>query len=748
MKNNKNNFFELYKFISILTLFCLFGFGVHILGQKTSGKKLETSKPKAIEKQNTNAQSVTYWSESRKSGEPRKLALLVGISDYSSGCKRGVGKTCWWELGGKTDVQELGKILSNPFFEFEVVELTDRQATKEGIKQAFKKLIELTKEGDIVYFHFSGHGCVIQDQPKPNDDEVDGIDETLVPFDYEYRENKEGLIIDDEINQWLDSLKNQKPLNVTVTFDSCYSGTATRGEVSRGGSCEVPNAKQKTRNPEKSPSGLVENNKNPNTGFVYISAADANELAKETDTSPKMGKFTLALIKTLNYATSKSNITYGDFFEKIKNLVTVTQKSQNPQLEGDRDLYLFGNTIKPGEKYFTIGTEGSNYIISAGKLNSVGIGSKLAIYEAGTKKAGEVGKRKLAEGEIKQTFLSKSVIKLDKQIAPNDLVNARAFETARKLDIEALQVVINNLPQIEKAIKTYEFAQVRPQLNNKERNFDLLFRKLNPKIDTDLSLKDGDIVMERNNGSIRVFSSNNKNLQNDIKEAIKNEAEWKGIKELENPNSDLQVEMRIKKVGTSPDGSINIATEEDPIFGKGGLELNLGDYYKLEVKNNSESPVSITVLALTDGKIEVGFPNQYSKENKIPNDGEWKFVSYYRANMPKNRDKLLPLEVDFFKLIATKEASDLSSQVSPDEKLLNGTRGPTEEETTAKRIPLGKFLGSLFSGTRSPDPLFAETESWTTASISYRIKCPIIDGKELCCVERTQKPWKPVECKK
>ncbi|MCH8905276.1 MAG: caspase family protein, partial [Bacteroidetes bacterium] len=83
---------------------------------------------------------------------PVKYALLVGINDYEAvndleGCINDV-ENMKALLRGKFDFQEENILI-----------LTDKQATKEGVITAFKThLIDQAQHGDIVLFHYSGHG--------------------------------------------------------------------------------------------------------------------------------------------------------------------------------------------------------------------------------------------------------------------------------------------------------------------------------------------------------------------------------------------------------------------------------------------------------------------------------------------------------------------------------------------------------------------------------------------------------------
>ena len=66
--------------------------------------------------------------------------------------------------------------------------------TRQNIIDGMKWLIAGAKPGDSLFIHYSGHGAYAQDV-RPDTDEADGQDETLVPCDYKTA----GMIIDDEI---------------------------------------------------------------------------------------------------------------------------------------------------------------------------------------------------------------------------------------------------------------------------------------------------------------------------------------------------------------------------------------------------------------------------------------------------------------------------------------------------------------------------------------------------------------------
>ncbi|NJN12587.1 MAG: DUF4384 domain-containing protein [Richelia sp. RM1_1_1] len=151
---------------------------------------------------------------------PRKLALLVGIDDYKNGIS---------PLGGcVTDVSLQQRLLTNRFGfkETDILTLTDAQATRQNILQAFDEhLIKQAQPGHVVLFHFSGHGSRVKDKDK---DMPDGLNGTIVPVDSSLPPN--GGVVQDIMGHTLFLLMYAlQTENVTVVLDSCHSGGTKRG---------------------------------------------------------------------------------------------------------------------------------------------------------------------------------------------------------------------------------------------------------------------------------------------------------------------------------------------------------------------------------------------------------------------------------------------------------------------------------------------------------------------------------------
>jgi len=185
---------------------------------------------------------------------PSKFALLVGINDYLNKNVK-VGERAVNDLNGPhNDVVLMKDLLKEYDFKetktkgsadkfpcgnqaerSQLRTLCSRQATKKAIIDAFKEhLIENArkymeqkkvkpKEGANIVFFYSGHGSFLDDD---NGDESDGLDETIVPTDAKWDGTNQ--IRDDEFNTLVTELR-QYTKNITLIFDSCNSGTVTRG---------------------------------------------------------------------------------------------------------------------------------------------------------------------------------------------------------------------------------------------------------------------------------------------------------------------------------------------------------------------------------------------------------------------------------------------------------------------------------------------------------------------------------------
>jgi len=162
---------------------------------------------------------------------PRKLALLVGINSYPDGKHSRALKGCLTDL-------ELNRNLLIYKFGFkpqDIYTLSDKKATRQGILEAFEEhLINQAKPGDVVVFHYSGHGSRVFDPDVlkyGREQGTTGFTGSFVPVDSRLPTGypNTGGVVQDILGHTLFLLMSAVQTEYfTAVLDSCYSGGATR----------------------------------------------------------------------------------------------------------------------------------------------------------------------------------------------------------------------------------------------------------------------------------------------------------------------------------------------------------------------------------------------------------------------------------------------------------------------------------------------------------------------------------------
>ncbi len=145
----------------------------------------------------------------------RRRALLVGINHYPD--PRNNLKGC------VNDALQVSRMLQEGFLFDDVRQirlLTDERATTAAIKDRLRWLLDGAAAGDVLVFHYSGHGSQVRD--RHGDELDDGLDEIICPYDLDW----DAPFTDDELCRCLDGLK--PGVHLTVLLDCCHSGTGLR----------------------------------------------------------------------------------------------------------------------------------------------------------------------------------------------------------------------------------------------------------------------------------------------------------------------------------------------------------------------------------------------------------------------------------------------------------------------------------------------------------------------------------------
>lgn len=158
----------------------------------------------------------------------RKIAMLTGINYEGtqaelSGCANDVCRMVKYiDAHGFKEDPELMKVFLDPPQKPEGSDLSiEPQApTRENLLAGIKWITETVREGDAVFFHYSGHGTQVPDE---DGSEEDGKDEALVPMDYASLSNPRFITDDDIFKYLVSALPNG--VRLFALMDCCHSGT-------------------------------------------------------------------------------------------------------------------------------------------------------------------------------------------------------------------------------------------------------------------------------------------------------------------------------------------------------------------------------------------------------------------------------------------------------------------------------------------------------------------------------------------
>ena len=256
-------------------------------------------------------------------------AVVVGVGDYQDPGIRDLRFS-------EADAQAFYEFLVDPegggFPEDHVRLFLGSEATQQAIRAAFGWLIEGAEEDDLVVFYFSGHGSYDTDF---NGDEGDGFDEYLVPYDAK-PDNLYGTAVrDDEIGDWLSSLRSRYAL---LVLDTCFSGGAMR--TVRG----FDNPTMRVGPGNRVFTDLV------GEGRLFLASSQEGEPSYENE-GLGHGVFTYFLLKGLGWEGKPEADTDGDGRVTVEELKAyleeqvptyvrekLHERPQHPLLEGDLNI--------------------------------------------------------------------------------------------------------------------------------------------------------------------------------------------------------------------------------------------------------------------------------------------------------------------------------------------------------------------------------------------------------------------------
>ena len=417
----------------------------------TQNARPKSKKPtKITSKPTTQAKEMTMPSTA-----PAHYALIIGIDCYLknqmpdgsfypslNGCVNDANNVSEF-LRGKLGVpaQNITMLASsNTGKAGQPAEPKAQWPTYENIVAGFKALGDKAKAGDHIYVHYSGHGGQAS-TAYPKLKGKAALDETLVPSDIGNSEAR--YVRDVEIAHLIQSLIDKK-LMVTVVFDSCHSGGATRGisDIAVRGIGVVDTSKRPTNSDVAEIDALQQTWRNTQTrsgtraatvnsgwmqdtsGYVLIAACRSAELANEyrADGTSVNGALTYWLLDSLKQLGT--GLTYRMLHQRVLARIHGQFEQQTPQMQGEIDRVVFGadKIALPEARINVLSVKGEQATLNAGQAQGLKTGAKLALYPI----AGTPSDKRVALAELTKVNVVDSIARITRvfdravQVQPGD----------------------------------------------------------------------------------------------------------------------------------------------------------------------------------------------------------------------------------------------------------------------------------------------------------------------------------------
>lgn len=552
---------------------------------------------------------------------PKKVALIIAIGDYPK-------ELGWRKLNSANDIELMkAALLHQGFKEADIQILKDKAATQKGIVDAIENLYQHANKGSIVFFHYSGHGQQIIDEVG---DEVDGLDESLIPVDagqtFELCPAKgKNHVRDDLLGVLFTKIRRKigSTGELIVSIDACHSGTATRGiGIARGTNIiftppgHKPNPKLVTGLSQSFLSATGSENLAP---VVVISGSSSSELNYEYSNNGKSyGSLSFALSKALCQISNTE--TYRALFGKVRVLMSAIAPRQTPQLEGNVDRTVFSGRTVEQKNFTTVRLwQNSNIVVlNAGQLNGITVNSIVEFYPLGTndRRSNLI----LSTGKVIETQLSESLVKLDAPLTKEEAANSWVFVKDVGYDIETLRVRISkNIPSamgrnLIASLAKYPFVSIvdaYPTIS-----IDIEKEIVNKLV---VATKD-DLVLFTETYNETKQSAQIEKLVSQIKLFVQAQL----LRALESESSQLKVSFELIPVLLNENF---VERDRMPlsskINSKGQLVFNEGDFFRIKIANHGNRTAYYSLMNIqSDNAVNILIPEKDANGNpfRAPSD--------------------------------------------------------------------------------------------------------------------------------
>jgi len=599
---------------------------------------------------------------------PQKLALLVGINKY---------KFVYPTLhGAENDVDSMKTLLISKaygFSEANIHVLKNEQATRAKIlEEVDEHLIKKARPGDVVVFHFSGHGSTLNDPSDPF-----GYDNTIVPYDSRDPEKKIWDIRDKELNARARKLSDivGPDGNVTFVLDSCHSGTGLK-------SVGVPRAVAKDTRFGKNPPPLDLYNQPKSTSrdttgsgysdrdisYVLIAGSRSDLVSYETPDS-RNGELTYYLIQEL-FRPSAETRSYRDIMNKVIPSVHGDYQDQTPQLEGkNQDQVVFGKTTLATGNYIIANPLGGNRVeLQGGRILGFTKGSIFDVFDENAHALSPPEKPLVSVilTDIQEFKSIGTIVGPSKAVRPA----SKAIEREHNFGERKTRVLTENLsnsPTLRAIQGRLEKHPRHPfELVGEGNPFQVRIREDGNQIRT--YGPDGTELSQ-------AIPSNSPDLMDRVERRLLDWARWFGLMSLRNPGISTMVEFTMVPAASRP-GLLVRFTPGDKRF-------------DLRVKNLTPNKLFVYILDLTSvGKVTQVYPDPGST---APLDPKQEMeINDWGVSLPTNTSHIR----DVFKLIVTTNQVDLSFLQMDTPKGAENSRGLEPPNDPLNRLLFESALGA------------------------------------------------------
>ena len=618
--------------------------------------------------------------------KPNFYALLIGIDGYQSnqmyknlkGCVRDINLVAAHLQKTLPEIFNLkvSKLTSPNFDILDVPSTEEPRPTYKNIVEAFRSITETAQPKEQVYIHYSGHGghaTTIYPDLKGEGQ----YDEAIVPMDI----GEAGRYLRDVELATLLKRMTDKGLVVTVVFDSCHSGGATRGDSDIRGNEKPDTAKRPEDSLVDNRQALVNNWRTLTEGtssgvapggwltqprnYVLLAACRPSEYAFEyaVNGSERHGALTYWMIDTLTSSTT--GLTYKSLHDRVNAKIQSKFPSQLPMLLGEGDRSVFGSDRVSTQYAVTVmKVDDLQLTLNAGLAQGLSSGTRFAIYPLNTADLSNKQQR-LAIIEIAEVKASSSEAKVLGTDEGGIAVKAHIEQGAPAVMVSAPVDLVRRVRLFDQKQVGERENELPPELVGKQKAALEAVRQalagngwvveLQPDDKQEAYYQvaialDGEyeicIGMPINN--LRpALKIDEPNAAQGVVNRLVHLAKYQTVQELDNSASELTNYLEFELCDQ----------DKKPFPNSSNLTLKKGEVVYLRVKNTFDQPLNIAVLdleptwAISQMPIE-GIPAAF---HQLDSQKEL-FIGRFRLGLPEKEEYQQAIET--LKLFATRGLAD------------------------------------------------------------------------------------------